>query len=613
MVEQINLFSNSLQTLADPIRTQIKPINHQKFNDPIIKFDEEKKTGRWSPEEDELLKKIVPFYGEKQWRKISQHMKGRSAIQCLHRWTKILKPGLVKGPWTTEEDQKLYEWVAKEGPTKWSQCSQVIVGRSGKQCRERWFNNLNPMVKKGNWTIEEDDLIFRLYMQYGSSWSKIAKHLKGRTENSIKNRFYSTIRKIAADRKKINQVKQEENNIKLALPIEEEKVSESLKPTNFAIEKLELLQQNNATIKESSLPASLKDQENSFLPNFYPNNSNNTLYKLLQEKGSEIIDPLTKEAENFKKEKKMQKKEHEDHLKIMQAGPQRNHSKDTLSECDSDSQFENLLMTIENTLNKELMMKEMNSYKDMTLDELQQKVFQFCNNNIIEFKEDEPEIHKDILEINKKIGQEMKNKNIKTPDEFAKSLQTNLLNKSLDKPAQNLAYNNFFDNLKPPTQKSTLNNNNNNKGSEMLPSTQSNPITDDQKMYILIQQLHSLEGMLSNTREELMKLESSLNANEKNNNSLANLFQNKNEEIDFFSDNKNHNNILNDFFMFENPKVNKPQPVNHENKNTINGKRKNSFEFIHDLGSDAYKKQKVSVPDFDLNSLNFLNNILEDI
>lgn len=614
MVEQINHFSNSFQTLADPLRTQIKPINNQKFNDPI-KFDDEKKTGRWSPEEDELLKKIVPFYGEKQWRKISQHMKGRSAIQCLHRWTKILKPGLVKGPWTTEEDQKLYEWVAKEGPTKWSQCSQVIVGRSGKQCRERWFNNLNPMVKKGNWTIEEDDLIFKLYMQYGSSWSKIAKHLKGRTENSIKNRFYSTIRKIAADRKKLSQVKQEENNIKSAIPIEEEKKSEPIKPPNFAIEKMDLLQQNNASIKENSLPPSIKEQENSYLPNFYQNNANNTLYKLLQEKGSEIIDPLTKEAENFRKEKKMQKKEHEEHLKIMEAGHQRSRNKDTLSECDSDSQFENLLMTIENTLNKELMMKEMNSYKDMTLDELQQKVFQFCNNNIIEFKEDEPEIHNDILEINKKIGQEMKSKNIKTPDEFAKSLQTNLLNKSLDKPAQNLAYNNFFDNLRTPIQNSNFNNNNNNnnKPLEMVPPTQNNAISDDQKMYILIQQLHSLEGMLSNTREELMKLESSLNSNEKNNNSLANLFQNKNEEIDFFSDNKHHNNILNDFFMYENPKINKPQPLNHENKNSINGKRKNSFEFIHELGSDAYKKQKVSVPDFDLNSLNFLNNILEDI
>ena len=89
-------------------------------------------------------------------------MEGRTAIQCLHRWTKILKPGLVKGPWTREEDQKLVDWVKTEGPTKWAQASLVIEGRSGKQCRERWFNNLSPQVKKGNWTVEEDDIIFKL-------------------------------------------------------------------------------------------------------------------------------------------------------------------------------------------------------------------------------------------------------------------------------------------------------------------------------------------------------------------------------------------------------------------------------------------------------------------
>jgi hypothetical protein len=161
-----------------------------------------RKTGKWTAEEDELLKKYVPLYGEKQWRKISEHVPGRTSIQCLHRWTKILKPGLVKGPWTSEEDQKLIAWVKTEGPTKWAQAAAFIRGRSGKQCRERWFNNLNPGVKKGNWSDEEDALIFELYKKHGSSWSKIAKLIPGRTENAIKNRFYSTLRKLTADKKK---------------------------------------------------------------------------------------------------------------------------------------------------------------------------------------------------------------------------------------------------------------------------------------------------------------------------------------------------------------------------------------------------------------------------
>jgi hypothetical protein len=123
-------------------------------------------------------------------------------VQCLHRWTKILKPGLIKGPWTIEEDKKLAEWVKNTGPNKWSQCADFIAGRSGKQCRERWCNSLCPGVKKGNWTSDEDYTIFKLYSEYGSKWAKIAGCLKGRTENSIKNRFYSTLRRLAYEKQK---------------------------------------------------------------------------------------------------------------------------------------------------------------------------------------------------------------------------------------------------------------------------------------------------------------------------------------------------------------------------------------------------------------------------
>ena len=67
------------------------------------------------------------------------------------------------------------------------------------------MNNLGPGIKKGNWSEEEDEKIFNLYIKYGSSWSRIAKYIAGRTENSIKNRFYSTLRKIKADKVKENK------------------------------------------------------------------------------------------------------------------------------------------------------------------------------------------------------------------------------------------------------------------------------------------------------------------------------------------------------------------------------------------------------------------------
>ena len=158
----------------------------------------ESKHGKWTDDEDNYLRAAINEYGEKQWRLISEKVPGRSPIQCLHRWSKILKPGLVKGPWSAQEDLALRNWVESQGPTKWSHCSKHIEGRSGKQCRERWFNILNPNVKKGEWTGEEDAVIFQMFQAKGPKWTLIAQCLEGRTENSIKNRFYSTLRKMKA-------------------------------------------------------------------------------------------------------------------------------------------------------------------------------------------------------------------------------------------------------------------------------------------------------------------------------------------------------------------------------------------------------------------------------
>jgi hypothetical protein len=167
-----------------------------------IPNSDERKIGKWTEEEDEILRLMVPQCGGKNWKKIAECVKGRTPIQCLHRWTKILQPGLIKGPWSVAEDKKLIEWVMKEGPTRWTQCAELIQGRNGKQCRERWFNSLNPKVRKGDWSVEEDFNLFFYYHKFGGKWSKIAIFFEGRTENSIKNRFYSTLRRLSTERKK---------------------------------------------------------------------------------------------------------------------------------------------------------------------------------------------------------------------------------------------------------------------------------------------------------------------------------------------------------------------------------------------------------------------------
>ncbi len=183
----------------DNLKTDLKS-NHSKES-TLIDTQNHKK-GKWTKEEDFVLQEAIEKYGSKNWKAISELVPGRSSVQCLHRWSKILKPGLVKGPWSVEQDRKLLEWINSEGSKHWNQCADYVGGRTGKQCRERWFNTLNPQIKKGEWNPEEDFIIFESYRTYGSQWTKIVKKLNnGRTENSIKNRFYSTLRRISAKKK----------------------------------------------------------------------------------------------------------------------------------------------------------------------------------------------------------------------------------------------------------------------------------------------------------------------------------------------------------------------------------------------------------------------------
>mmetsp|Transcript_31659 Transcript_31659/g.79088 ORF Transcript_31659/g.79088 Transcript_31659/m.79088 type:complete len:423 (+) Transcript_31659:560-1828(+) len=101
----------------------------------------------------------------------------------------------IKRAWSAEEDATLLKMIEVHGAQSWSTIASFLVGRVGKQCRERWFNHLCPEVVKGDWTPEEDKVIMDSVRDLGTCWSKIVKFLPGRTDNAIKNRYNSTMRK----------------------------------------------------------------------------------------------------------------------------------------------------------------------------------------------------------------------------------------------------------------------------------------------------------------------------------------------------------------------------------------------------------------------------------
>ena len=176
-----------------------RKVPKKKSSKPRKPWSERKAPGKWTKAEDDVLRKAVTMYGAKEWKKIAAVLGGsRTSVQCLHRWNKVLKPGLVKGPWSKEEvwtmnifqwwcnficlptfvhfphlsiqDRVVFDMVTRYGVgnVKWSFIAQQLKGRIGKQCRERWFNHLDPTIIKTPWTIDEDRIMFESQQKLGN-------------------------------------------------------------------------------------------------------------------------------------------------------------------------------------------------------------------------------------------------------------------------------------------------------------------------------------------------------------------------------------------------------------------------------------------------------------
>lgn len=107
--------------------------------------------------------------------------------------------GAKQSMWTPDEDTTLVRLVEKIGPQKWALIADYLPNRQGKHCRERWHNHLNPRNKRCEWTKIEEWVLFLLHRKLDNQWAQIAKVLEGRTDNSIKNHWNSSMRKKKTD------------------------------------------------------------------------------------------------------------------------------------------------------------------------------------------------------------------------------------------------------------------------------------------------------------------------------------------------------------------------------------------------------------------------------
>nr|GAT53929.1 Myb domain protein 4r1 [Mycena chlorophos] len=132
----------------------------------------------WTDEMDQRMRDAVGRYGQ-CWALVAKYVSpALTAAQCSSRWSRSLDPALRSGTWTAEEDERLKKAVLGFGKTSWVEIASVIPRRNNEQCRERWVTALDKETSKETlWTEENDKELLETVESLGKKWKAVGKEL----------------------------------------------------------------------------------------------------------------------------------------------------------------------------------------------------------------------------------------------------------------------------------------------------------------------------------------------------------------------------------------------------------------------------------------------------
>jgi len=152
-----------------------------------------RRSSKWTPEEDAALVEAIRKHG-KAWMRVAAVVASRNSVQCNQRWNRSLRPGLVHGAWTADEDAKLMDALAEQRDctdVNWTQVAVKIEGRIPKQCKERFRLKFDPELVLKEWSADEDALLLASVDKHNGRWASIAKAVPGRRAGALKVRYRS--------------------------------------------------------------------------------------------------------------------------------------------------------------------------------------------------------------------------------------------------------------------------------------------------------------------------------------------------------------------------------------------------------------------------------------
>ena len=189
-------------------------INDQDNLNQISKslLNKKKTLEKWSYNDDRNLRAIKNNYINISWDLISEKFNNKfSANQCKVHWDYSCNPKIKKGKFTNEEDNLIKKYVEIYGEKNWKKIENFIPNRTKKQIRERYINYIKIDNKNFIWNKDLEKKLIEYYLLYNGSWVKISK-IFNVSENILKNRFYSLLRQMIHKLQKTNILK---NSIEL--------------------------------------------------------------------------------------------------------------------------------------------------------------------------------------------------------------------------------------------------------------------------------------------------------------------------------------------------------------------------------------------------------------